>query len=214
MAEGWVYLVTNEAMPGFVKIGLTRQDDLTTRLKQLDTTSVPLPFECHYAARVPDCDKLERTLHFVFGDQRPRRGREFFRINPDLAKAIIELVAIEDVVLSDAQQPIDQEQRRDIADVRRRREVRTFTSMSVPEGAELTFLKNRDVTCIVNGPRKVSFMGETMSPSRAALRAVNQMGYDWSAVSGMEYWLYDGVPLGQLPERSASAVMLAELDDL
>ena len=62
MSEGWVYLVTNEAMPGYVKIGLTQQDDVTTRLKQLDTTAVPLPFECHYAARVPDCAKVKYMI--------------------------------------------------------------------------------------------------------------------------------------------------------
>ncbi len=49
---GIVYIFTNEAMPGYVKIGMTQADDVAARLKQLDTTAVPLPFECRYAARV------------------------------------------------------------------------------------------------------------------------------------------------------------------
>ena len=56
--EGFVYVLTNQAMPGYAKIGLTRADDVNVRLKQLDTTSVPLPFECVYAAKVPDCRRV------------------------------------------------------------------------------------------------------------------------------------------------------------
>ncbi|MFA1626918.1 GIY-YIG nuclease family protein [Rhizobium mongolense] len=101
---GIVYIFTNEAMPGFVKIGMTQANDVATRLRQLDVTAVPLPFECHYSARVPDCRKLERTLHFVFGEKRARLRREFFKVDPDLAKAIIELVATADVTPSEAKQ--------------------------------------------------------------------------------------------------------------
>ncbi|MCW3797374.1 GIY-YIG nuclease family protein [Sphingomonas sp. BN140010] len=198
-----MYVLTNEAMPGYVKLGLTQGDDVMSRVRQLDTTAVPLPFECYFAAKVPDCARLERTLHFVFGERRVRRSREFFQIEPDLAKAIIELVAIEDVQLSDAQQAIDSEQRRDIEEVRKRREIRTFTSLNIPIGSKLTFAKNPDVVCAVTSPRKVQFRGQEMSPSRAALEAVHEMGYDWSAVSGMDYWLFNGVRLSRLSEGSA-----------
>jgi hypothetical protein len=87
MAEGFVYLLRNEAMPGFVKIGLTELS-VEQRIRQLNNTSVPLPFEEYFAARVPDCQALERTLHFVFGEKRVNPNREFFRIDPDLAKGL------------------------------------------------------------------------------------------------------------------------------
>ncbi len=214
MAEGWVYLLTNEAMPGFVKIGLTQANDVAARMRQLDTTAVPLPFECHFAARVPDCAKLERTLHFVFGEKRPRRGREFFQIEPDLAKAIIELVALEDVAFSDAEQAIDPQQRQAIKETRQRRERRTLASLGLRPGTELVFLKNPDVVCEVAGPRHVLFRGEQMSPSRAALMAVRDMGYDWVAVSGMDYWTANGVRLSQLSEPGVAAGLEAELEEL
>ena len=127
MSGGIVYILTNEAMPGYVKIGLTQQNDVGERVRQLDNTSLPMPFECYFAAHVPDCRKVERTLHFVFGERRARRNREFFTIEPDLAKAIIELVAIDQVKLSDAEQAIDKTERREIEQERKRREVRTFT---------------------------------------------------------------------------------------
>lgn len=62
MAEGIVYLLTNPAMPGMVKIGKTGRD-VEVRLNDLYTTGVPLPFECVYAARVSDMGKVEKTFH-------------------------------------------------------------------------------------------------------------------------------------------------------
>ncbi|WP_422051092.1 GIY-YIG nuclease family protein [Sphingomonas leidyi] len=201
MSGGIVYILTNEAMPGYVKIGLTQQNDVGERVRQLDNTSLPMPFECYFAAHVPDCRKVERTLHFVFGERRARRNREFFTIEPDLAKAIIELVAIDQVKLSDAEQAIDKTERREIEQERKRREVRTFTSMNIPLGSTLTFVKDETITCMVSAARKVLFRGEEMSPSAAALIVIQEMGYDWPAISGMGYWAYQGIKIGDYGER-------------
>ena len=38
-----VYVLTNSAMPGLVKIGYTAQDDANSRIAQLYTTGVPVP---------------------------------------------------------------------------------------------------------------------------------------------------------------------------
>lgn len=201
MSAGTVYVLTNAAMPGYVKIGLTQHNDVGERVRQLDNTSIPVPFECYFAAHVPDCRKLERTLHFVFGGHRSRRNREFFTIDPDLAKAIIELVAVDEVPLSDAEQSIDKAERREIDQLRKRREVRTFTSMNIPIGSTLTFIKDETITCTVSGARKVSFRGQELSPSAAALIVIHEMGYNWAAVSGMGYWAYDGIPIGDHGSR-------------
>lgn len=39
--KGLVYLLTNPAMPGIVKIGLTTRGDMKQRLNELFTTGVP-----------------------------------------------------------------------------------------------------------------------------------------------------------------------------
>lgn len=49
-----IYVLRNPAMPNYVKIGKTQ--DLQQRMKDLDNTSIPVPFECIYAALV------EKTL--------------------------------------------------------------------------------------------------------------------------------------------------------
>ena len=76
MTKGTVYVLVNEAFDSYVKIGKTT--NLEQRLKQLDNTSVPLPFRCVYAVEVPDMNTIERLAHSAFADHRVRNNREFF----------------------------------------------------------------------------------------------------------------------------------------
>jgi hypothetical protein len=197
---GIVYIFTNEAMPGYVKIGMTQANDVAARLRQLDTTAVPLPFECRFAARVPDCRKLERTLHFVFGEKRARLKREFFKVDPDLAKAIIELVAIGEATPSESEQGITPTEKQAIAETRKRADNLTFDMIGLKPGTVLTFVKDPNVTCEVTSTRKVNYEGQEVYLSRAALLAVRKMGYDWPSVRGWDYWLHDGRRLSEIVE--------------
>ena len=72
MEYGIVYLLTNPVMPGLVKIGMTTQEDIDKRMKELYTTGVPVPFECKFACKVKksDCLKIEKALHKAFDPQR------------------------------------------------------------------------------------------------------------------------------------------------
>ena len=97
MAEGIVYALTNPAMPGLVKIGKTSRDSVEGRLLELYTTGVPVPFECAYAARVEDEDKVEKAFHLAFSPYRINPKREFFQIEPEQAMALLEVMAIENV---------------------------------------------------------------------------------------------------------------------
>ncbi len=64
--NGLVYVLTNPAMPGIVKIGLTTRLKIEDRLKELFTTNVPVPFKCEFACQVDDCSKVESALHKAF----------------------------------------------------------------------------------------------------------------------------------------------------
>ena len=49
-------------------------------------TGVPLPFDCHFAAEIPDevnLEKLEKTLHQLFAERRINPKREFFKVEPE-----------------------------------------------------------------------------------------------------------------------------------
>ena len=88
-----VYVLTNPAMPGIVKIGMTRDADAGNRIAQLsNSTAVPLPFDCFYACNVPDALSVERALHYAFGIDRLNPSREFFRTEPGRVRAILELL--------------------------------------------------------------------------------------------------------------------------
>ena len=82
-----VYVLVNEAMPNYVKVGSTA--NLEQRIRDLDTTGVPLPFECFYAAHVKDARFVERQLHDAFMNHRVRKNREFFEIAPERIMAAL-----------------------------------------------------------------------------------------------------------------------------
>ena len=79
-----VYVLTNSAMPGLVKIGYTAQDDANSRIAQLYTTGVPVPFTIEYACKVQNAEEVEKALHVAFGPNRINPRREFF---PDRARS-------------------------------------------------------------------------------------------------------------------------------
>lgn len=97
-ASGIVYILTNPAMPGYVKIGKTI--NLIQRLARLNSEAVPAPFSCVYAAKVRDRHKVEYVLHSMFDDRRTTYDREFFLLDPDDAKQALRLMSHEDVTAS------------------------------------------------------------------------------------------------------------------
>ena len=81
-------------MKGYVKV--RRKENLKARLRQLDSTSVPLPFKGVYAAIVEDAQFVERQIHDAFDDHRVRSNREFFRIAHERVVAALRLANIID----------------------------------------------------------------------------------------------------------------------
>ncbi|MCX7584885.1 GIY-YIG nuclease family protein [Phenylobacterium sp. 58.2.17] len=77
--RGWVYVLSNQGMPGLLKVGRTAEHP-RTRAAQLHTTGVPTPFQVEYAVRVDCCDRVERTVHHELRSHRMDRRREFFTI--------------------------------------------------------------------------------------------------------------------------------------
>jgi len=187
-----VYVLTNEAMDGMFKIGRT-STSVEQRIRELDNTSMPLPFQCFYAAEVHDSVVVEGKLHRIFSDKRIRSNREFFRVDANQVREAIQLAELKDVtprsdVLVDASDA--QALQKAVATEERRARLR-FTELNIPVGATLVFAKDSNCTAQVVTDGKVNFEGEVMSPSAAAKIAVRRMGYDWSAVSGSAFWMYE-----------------------
>ena len=163
-------------------------------------TNLPLPFECAYAAEVADAAVVERVLHQLFGDHRVSPNREFFRLAPEKVVIALRLAPHRDVTPGE---PVF-ESSSDAVAVLRARERRSridLTAIGVPDGATLIFSRDEHVTATVVSESRVCFHDVVMSLSAAALKAVQDAGLTWKAVSGSDVWLYEGETLDERRRR-------------
>jgi hypothetical protein len=190
-----VYVLINPAMIGYVKIG--RTNNLSQRLKVLDNTSMPLPFECFYAAIVHDSAFVERQLHQAFVDSRVRKNREFFEIAPERVVAALKLVEVKDVTPQDDVVENEEDQKA-LDEARSRRANFNFNLVKIPIGSELTFTRDSEIKCEVVDSRQVKYSDKVMSLSAAAKEALASIGVLWKAVQGPLYWEYGGKTLDDI----------------
>lgn len=85
MTKGYVYILSNPAMPDILKIGKTSRP-VEHRCSELYQTGVPQEFKIEAYELVPDCDEVERWMHDAFTKQRISAGREFFKVSLDQAE--------------------------------------------------------------------------------------------------------------------------------
>jgi hypothetical protein len=187
-----IYILTNPAMPGYVKIGQT--GNLQKRLSSLDNTSLPLPFECYFAMEVQSSQNVERLLHDTFANQRVRKSREFFEIDPERVVSALRLTDGEEVTLDD-QSDLDSEAKEAIEKTKDRRSPFSFKMIGISEGATLSFYKEEAITCQVLGNNKILFEGQIMSLSASALLICQRMGFQWKTVAGPTCWMFEGETL-------------------
>jgi hypothetical protein len=83
---GFIYVLSNPSMPGYLKIGFTRKSDIAERVSELSSsTSVPLPFVLEHWSFTHTPQKYETRLHGLFNKDRVSPKREFFTISLETA---------------------------------------------------------------------------------------------------------------------------------
>ncbi|MFA6169623.1 MAG: GIY-YIG nuclease family protein [Candidatus Margulisiibacteriota bacterium] len=191
-----VYVLINEAMPGYVKIGKTTTS-LEQRIRELSaSTSVPLPFTCFYACTVKEMSFVEHQLHDAFDNNRINPKREFFRIAPERVVAALKLAEIEDVTpKKDIVESHEDQKALDKA--RTIRERFDFRMADIPIGAELTFSRDENIKAKVVDNRSIKFNGKITSLSKSAQKI---LGYNYG-VAGTDYWMYEGEALDERRRR-------------
>lgn len=192
-----IYILINEAMPGYVKIGKT--NNLEQRIRSLDNTSVPLPFECFYACKVKDAEFVERQLLDAFLDHRVRSSREFFEISPERAVAALKLAEIENITPKKDFVETEEDQQA-LNQARVNRAVFNFSMVDIPKGAELVWYRDENVKARVVDNRQIEFNGEITSLSNSAQKL---LGYNYK-VAGTLYWMYEGETLDERRRRFES----------
>jgi hypothetical protein len=69
--DGFVYVLTNESLPKFVKVGFTdRRPDI--RASELYSTGVPSRFEVAFCFQLPDARDVEQRIHKALAQYRVR----------------------------------------------------------------------------------------------------------------------------------------------
>lgn len=192
-----VYVLINEAMPGYVKIG--RTSDLEQRIRQLDTTSVPLPFECFYACVVKDAAFVEKQIHEAFLDSRVRSNREFFEMDPERVVSVLKMVELENITPNKDFVESDEDQQA-LNKVRSRRASFNFRLADIPIGAELSYTRDENIKAKVIDEKMIELNGEITTVSSAATKL---LGYKWNAC-GTRYWKYEGETLEERRNRLES----------
>ena len=107
--QGYVYILTNPSfMNDWVKIGKTSKS-VEQRVKDLDGTAVPLPFQIYATLKTCKYAEVEKAVHETIDsltDKRIRQNREFFNITPREALNILKRLAtmLDDAEIKEYQQ--------------------------------------------------------------------------------------------------------------
>ncbi len=184
-----VYILTNTAFDGYVKIGKTT--NLEQRLRSLDNTSVPLPFRCVYAVEVENGDEVERLLHQTFADNRTRSTREFFEVDPQRVISAMKLTRGRDVTPKDDIAEDEEAVRAIEKAARKPRKIYSLFDAELKVGDILQYANDDTIKAEVIGAKKVLFEGNETSLSASALTLLQRDGYKWRTVNGWQFWMFE-----------------------
>ncbi|HAI59649.1 MAG TPA: hypothetical protein DCM32_07200 [Xanthomonadaceae bacterium] len=188
-----VYVLTNAAMPGLVKIGKTTQIEVDDRMKQLYGTGVPVPFDCSFACRVKDATEVEKALHLAFGNARINPSREFFKIEPERVIAVLRLLKVDDITIQFEKQmesdvsPADKQSAESLKASRRPR--MNYHELGIPDGSKLIF-RDGNATVEVVSEWKVKYEG-VESSLVAVTRKLLGLREDY-ALQPSPFWTFNG----------------------
>jgi hypothetical protein len=202
-----VYVLTNPAMPGLVKIGKTTQLEVEERMKQLYGTGVPVPFDCAFACQVKDAGEVEKALHFAFGNTRVNPNREFFKIEAERVIAVLKLLKVDDITVQFEQQleadveAVDKQSAENFKNTKRPR--MNFYELGIQNGSVLVS-KNGQAQVTVVEEKKVNFNGIICSLTEAT-RKLLRLPDDYP-LQPSPYWTFNGKTVKEIYEDFHSLV--------
>lgn len=199
-----IYILTNEAMPGYVKVGKTN-NNLEQRVRDLSaSTSVPLPFTVFYACTVKDAQFVEHQLHDAFDNNRINPRREFFQIAPERIVSALKLAEIENI--TPHKDLIESKEDREALNAARKIRGRfNFEMVEIPLGAELYFSRDESIKAKVidtHSTNSIELNGKRTSLSHSAQ---DILGYQYG-VAGTDYWMFDGETLDERRRRMEAGI--------
>jgi len=205
--KGLVYIFTNPCLEGWVKIGMTKDNDINVRLEQLNRPSnLPLSFRSYAYYEVDDPEQVEKSIHKIIDaideSRHARetqangriREREFFQISAEQAFTVFQELARHAGNLSKLhlQEATIEEQAEE--EVVSRRINFTFKMLQISVGSKLSFINDDTITCEVNDQKNtVMYEGESYSLSALASKLLTEKR-GWpqdSSVAGPKYFSFE-----------------------
>ena len=184
----YVYVLTNPAFPDFVKIGKTNRD-IIKRVKELNRqTGVPSPFEVHCCYEFPKGRSaiVEKGIHKGLDNCREISKKEFFKINPDDADALLKSYSDgKRMSLKDKDTISTKEEQTSLDRQRAKRERFTFSMLGIGVGEIITLDKDPNKTAKVVGDREVEYNGEKSALSPLTAKLIRK-----TACRGSDHWSY------------------------
>lgn len=195
MSHGYIYIMTNPALKGMVKIGYAA--NVEERRKQLSTTALPYPYEVYAtyetAGNLED-KKIHALIDTLNPDIRITKNREFFAMSPEDAYKLLEAIA----EISGTQNRLH---RRKIKKTNIKRPPVNFAKCKIPVGATLVFTENPAITVKVADDRKVEYTtgGE---PILTSMSSVAEELLHKKSLQGSLYFTYNGKLIRDIAEET------------
>lgn len=195
MSKGYIYIMTNPALTGMVKIGYAT--DVEARRQQLSTTALPYDYEVYATYETPgklEDKKLHKLIDNLNPDLRVSKNREFFVMAPEDAYELLEAIAMitgsQDKLVKVAVTTSS------VTDQKVKRPPMNFAKCGIPVGAELVFIEDPTIKVVVEDDRKVQYNGDLTSLSAVAGEI---KGY---SVAGPRFFTYNGKLVADIAEET------------
>ena len=215
--QGYVYILTNPSFKDdWVKIGKSMRE-VNVRSKELDNTSIPLPFNIFATLKTAKYNEIEKLIHqlidTVAPDIRIRKGREFFNITPlkayELLKSCSEQDNDSELVVHDEElllelKVLEHGRKNQASRPRTSMDRLTFDMIGIPVGAELNFTQQKEIQVTVVDKTNTVRIDDLEISLSAAVRYIKEklgtLNPSGSYQGGM-YFEYNGEKLTDIRKR-------------
>ncbi len=193
MSKGYIYIMTNPALNGMVKIGYA--SDVEQRRKQLSTTALPYEYEVYATYETSgnlEDKKLHRMIDNLNPDLRVTKNREFFIMTPEQAYELLESIAI----ISGTYNKLKKAKSTATKQQEPKKPAVNFSECGIPQGAKLVFIDDPSIVDEVVSDRKVLYNDEITS-----LSAISKMIKGYST-AGPQFFTYNGETVSDIAKRT------------
>ena len=183
MSKGYIYIMTNPALKGMVKIGFA--SNVEQRRKQLSTTALPYDYEVYATYETSgnlEDKKLHKLIDNLNSELRVSKSREFFIMSPEEAFELLESIAI----ISGTKDKLKKVKVSEKRKQKIRKPPVNFKECGIPIGAKLVFIDDPNVVVEVVSERKVLYKDEITS-----LSAISDSIKGYSS-AGPQFFTYNG----------------------